>query len=144
MNYESNKVSEWNEANLKMFRLHDSQVLINECKRDPKGFNNGRFNFESWAIEVGVLFGEGESKYTADELKKVDKIKADIRTLLRTKHPSKTIVNSSFGSNVKGFIIDDKKLYDLIEKIEEYERIVKDYNDKHGLSTKNKEYSGLF
>jgi hypothetical protein len=138
------KVSDWNEANLKMLRLHDIQNRINFYKRDPKGFVEGKFNYESWAREIEVLFGEGEAKYAPSERKEMVEVRDAVRKLLRFSSPHLRIVSDGFGSKRNGFIIDDDKYFAVVEAVEKFESRVKELNDKHGLSTKNKGSAGLF
>jgi hypothetical protein len=138
------KISDWNEANLKMKRLHDIQERINFYKRDPKAFSDGKFHYEHWQAEVEGLYGEGISKYAKAEIAECDAVQNEARLILRYNPPQTPICGNAFGREQRGFIIDDKIYYKLLAVIEKLERLVKLYNDKHGLSTKNKDYSGLF
>lgn len=141
---EEDKISEWNEANLKMKRLHDAQERINFCKRDPKGITDGKFNYEWWIKDVDVLFGEGKQKYSPKEKTQVDRIKKILFDKLILNPPHTKITANFIGGNQSGFVIDDKAYRDLLNLVEEFEEQVKELNDKHGLSTKNRGTSGLF
>lgn len=141
---ETSIVSDWNEANLKMKRLHDAQERINFYKRDPKGFTDGKFNYVWWIKDIDVLLGEGKAKYDKEEKEKAERIKAIIDGRLRLYPPQSVISIGTSGGNKKGYKINDENYNILLELIESYEDLVKDFNDRHGLSTKNKGNQGLF
>jgi hypothetical protein len=141
---EDNKVSDWNEANFKMKRLHDIQERLNFFKRNPKGFTDGKFNYEWWIKEIELLFGEGQSKYNDTEKKECNRIKKIIETFLSLKAPTRKIIVDTAGRSNNGYVFNDESFNILLRWVEEYEDFVKKYNDKHGLSTRNKETGGMF
>lgn len=141
---ELGNTSDWNEANLKMKRLHDAQERINYYKRNPKAMADGKFYYEWWLKDVDVLLGEGKAKYSPDETKKADKIKYIVTEYLRLFPPHSNYTIGTMSGSKKCFKFDDNKYVKLIGLIETYEDLVKDYNDKHGLSTKNKGTGGMF
>ena len=136
--------SNWNEAMFKMMRIHDCQNLINFYKRDLTGRENNRFNYESWFIEVKNLFGEGNSKYTQKEFEEVQRIESLIVKRLKDFPGHKVIKEGRFSNSNITFLCNKDNYEKIIKLIEEYEYKVKFYNDKHGLSTGNKDQAGFF
>jgi hypothetical protein len=137
-------VSDWNEANLKMKRLHEAQERINYYKRDPQAFTEGKFNYEWWFKDVDVLLGEGKAKYSGDEQKKCERLKKIIEGKFNLQPPHKRIIFGTASGKTNGFKINPQEYTNVISLIESLEDVVKTYNDKHGLSTKNKGAGGLF
>lgn len=134
-------ISEWNEGNFKNLRLHEAQELINEGKIEPfsLSLNKTSWNFQIWRAGIDILFGEGKSKYSKEEIEEVEKIKSFLEVYLDLRHPFKRITEYFISSKKDKFIPiheNQKKIKELLEK---YEEIVKRYNDTHGLSTRNKD-----
>ena len=141
---QAGKVSEWNEATLKVIRLHDIQSTINILKMDPLTRNNGKFNYEWLAKAVDSLYGEGYSKYTEKERTKVDRIRKLMLDILKYTPPHKQILIEGHSKQKKSYVLNNNSFERLMEIVEMFERIVKDYNDDHGLTTKNRDTGGLF
>jgi len=140
----SGRDSEWNEASFKSRRLNDIQELINFYKMQLLSKSNGEWNFMGWHKAIDLLYGEGQSKYGDKEKREVLGQLEIARKLIRSKNICvKKTINTISGKKTVFEFNDDvfEKLYSLLYSIE---MKVKDYNDKHGLTTKNKEYSGLF
>ena len=135
---DSGKVSEWNEGNLKSLRLHEAQELINITKVEPlKNLSNDKWNYDNWIAGISILFYEGCSKYSSIEIEEVEKIKQLIE-LRRESIPIHKVINSSDFSGTRNKIIFNNANWKVLKTlIELYERKVKYFNDKHGLSTRN-------
>jgi len=138
------RISEWNEATLKVIRLHEIQDAINNFKMNPLGITQGRFNYEWFAKNVEALYGEGYSKYDSKERKKCDEVRKLVFWALENQPPCYFNKDESVVEESKSFIVDKDRLNNFMELLEIYVRLVKDYNDKHGLTTKNKKSGGLF
>lgn len=138
------RVSEWNEATLKVVRLHEIQGTINLLKMDPLGMTDGKFNYVWLANNVDALYGEGYSKYSRGEREKVDKIRKMVFECLKYFPPHEESVEESLAGEKKTFNLNKKNFDMLMELIEAFVREVKDANDKHGLTTKNRTTEGLF
>ena len=136
--------SEWHEAQLKPLRLHDSQNLINYYRRYPLMKSDGKFNYENWFIECTVLRGEGNSKYADAEVLKVVRIEQIIRDLLRLAPAHRIVKVGRMGSERVTYIFNQKNYDNLFHLISKYEYLIKDLNDKHGLTTSNKQTGGYF
>lgn len=136
--------SNWNEAMFKMMRIHDCQNLINFYKRNLTARDNNRFNYENWFIEVKNLFGEGNSKYTNKEFDEVKRVEVLIESMLKNTPGHLIIKEGKFGNSQNKILFNKEFYYKIIKLIEDYEYKVKFYNDKHGLSTGNKEQGGYF
>ena len=144
MGEDKGHISEWNEGSTRIERIHIALTNINMYKTNPTLKFNGRFNYENWFLEIGVLYGEGTSKYSSDEIKEVDRLKSIIGNIIKYNSPIKSVTLSSFGNNNKAHLIDDSFYDNLIFLIEEYEKLVKRLNDEHGLGTRNKSGDDLF
>ncbi len=143
---EGNKgsISEWNEGNFKNLRLHEAQELINMGKVDPFSYSSEgtSWNYQIWKAGIDILYGEGCSKYTTGEESEIDevkKIKDFIELFCDTKPPFKQITEHHIDSQQSKFIPNIENQRKIKEMLEMYEKIVKQYNDDHGLSTRNKD-----
>jgi len=141
---EENRVSEWNEANFKMKRLHDIQEAINFFKLEPTQITEGKFHYEKHFKYLNALAGEGRSKYADTEKLKVDRIKLIITEMLAKLPPHSRIIVDNMNGSKNGFTLDKDRLKIILTLIDEYEDVIKEFNDKHGLSTKNSKRRGMF
>ncbi len=132
-------VSEWNEGNFKSMRLHQAQMLINNSKINPFMKTNNKWAYELWYVGIDIMFGEGQQKYNQPEINKVKEVKKEVEDLMEEQICS--IINNE---TRRGVSVQIAKWKILKEKLEEFEYLVKSYNDKHGLSTKNVGTKGLF
>jgi len=138
------KVSEWNEATLKIIRLHEIQGTINLLKMDPLAMTDGKFNYIWLANNIDALYGEGYSKYTNKEREAVDKLRTMVFNSIKFCPPHKKQSQESLSATRTAFILDNKNYEMLMDLLERFVRKVKDLNDDHGLTTKNKGHTGLF
>ena len=138
------KVSEWNEATLKIVRLHEIQATINLLKVDPMARADGKFHYELLLRMIDNLYGEGFSKYTPNEKKEVDKIQKLAKKLIRELPPHQLIISESHSAPKRKYKINQENLDMLMDVLDMFERKVKELNDDHGLTTKNKGHGGLF
>ncbi|MEI7781890.1 MAG: hypothetical protein WCJ18_08200, partial [Planctomycetota bacterium] len=99
MGEDKGHISEWNEGSTRIERIHIALTNINMYKTNPTLKFNGRFNYENWFLEIGVLYGEGTSKYSSDEIKEVDRLKSIIGNIIKYNSPIKSVTLSSFGNN---------------------------------------------
>lgn len=132
-------VSEWNEGNFKSMRLHQAQMLINNAKINPFSRNSNKWSYELWFSGIDIMYGEGQQKYSESEKKSCKELKAEVEELLKIRVCSPIKQNGKEGVSVSVVTWDQLK-----PKLEEFEYLVKTYNDKHGLSTKNVGTKGLF
>jgi len=132
------EVSEWNEALLKMKRLHELQTEMNRSSITPLAKHplNDEWNYLIWFRCLCSLFSEGNAKYKEVEVKEINKIKTVIESLLEVLPP----FERRGGVGNKTTDVVNKKNWKMIKGlIEDMEFKVRLYNDKHGLSTKNQE-----
>lgn len=138
------RISEWNEGNFKSMRLHLIQSAINYYKTNKYKKEGGKFNLEHLFIQVDLLYKEGKSKYNSAEIERCERVKRICKGLLEHFPLEIQSQSVSFGSG-NNITTINKKHFDMInDMIEDFEDVVKDYNDKHGLTTKNQGYSGMF
>jgi len=145
MDYNVNgKESEWNEAMLKARRLDEIQQRINFWKINPKGVTNKTFNFELLLRDIENLYGEGRSKYSSKEKLELDNLKILINKTIKYMPPIITIKKESISGNSSSQVINTKNYEMFLDLLYHFEMKVKDYNDDHGLTTKNRTTEGLF
>ena len=139
-------VSEWNEGMLKSRRLSDIQTMINASRSDLLGENliKNKKNYETWVQGIGILFSEGGSKYSDPEKKQVKKIRDVINEMLLKKPPYIRIRIKNGVEKGSIFKFSQENFQDLVKLGDLYEEIVRQLNDKHGLTTKNVGTGGLF
>lgn len=136
------EVSIWNEAMFKMKRLHELQSEINRVKMNllAKHYLTGQWNYEVWFNSIVSLYSEGQAKYKEEEKKECDALKNIIEELLTALPVHKRKVNIDYsGRNKHGNAFMESNWKNIKKMIEMFESKVKLYNDKHGLSTANKE-----
>ena len=138
------KESEWNEATFKSKRLHDIQELINYLRMNPLGFTDGKRNYVLLKSTIEALYGEGRSKYESSEKKELDALKIQIDKALKYMPPHIRLKSNSFKGIKISYSFNEKNYEMLMNLLYDFEMKVKDYNDDHGLTTKNKGSSGLF
>lgn len=138
---DTGSISEWNEGNFKNLRLHESQEMINSGKINPFGSSEDgtTWNYLLWKSGIDILYGEGQSKYKDEEIIEIEEIKKTIKLILKVKPAFKIIQKLKYGGNESKFIPIKKNQDKIEEFLELYEKQVKQYNDDHGLSTRNKE-----
>ena len=132
-------ISEWNEGSFKSMRLHKAQMMINYAKLNIQGRNEfcSGFNYNLLITNIGILYDEGKAKYNGAEIDEIDKIKVLTQTLIQIKPPHSQVHVASVSGHKVTYVLNRKNLEDL-EKISEiFETLVRLYNDKHGLSTRN-------
>jgi hypothetical protein len=131
--------SKFNEAALKMKRLHESQDLINSLSVNPLMFNQmvGKYNYEIICSENLTLLQEVWGK-----LGKTEKVDGERwRTLLITTLEVKPIhtieYDEGFGGLKKRMKFNDDNWKFLREIMFKFSLIIREYLDKHGMSTPN-------
>ena len=76
-NFGKGQISEWNEGDYKNLRLHKAQEIINASTLNPLGkmnlFGITKIGYRFWFDGIDMLFGEGMSKYSSDEVKDIEK-----------------------------------------------------------------------
>jgi len=138
------KESEWNEATLKSKRLNEVQERMNFWKINPKGITTGCFNYIYLLKDIENLYGEGRSKYSDKEKEEVDKLKEFINKILKLMPPHIKSNRITISSNNSTFLFCDKNYEMFMNLLYDFEMRVKDLNDNHGLTTRNKTTEGLF
>ncbi len=134
------ETSEWNEGDYKNLRLHKAQEIINASTLNPLGHMNlfgiNKLGYRFWFDGIDMLFGEGMSKYSSDEVKDIEKLREDVEKLIESNPASKNFMN---WKGEKGKSIHYNNWIEIKKKLREFEYKVKKYNDQHGLSTRNKD-----
>lgn len=139
-----NKESEWNEAMFKSKRLHESQELINYFKMNPLGVSDGKFNYSNLLSAIEVLYGEGRSKYTGKEKKEMDALLVLCKKSIKLMPPHIPCRNDSIKGKGISYNFNEKNYNMLMDLLYELEMKTRDYNDDHGLTTRNKQGGGMF
>lgn len=138
------KESEWNEATLKSKRLNNIQERMNLWKINPLGLTGGKFNYCFLLKDIENLYGEGRSKYSKKEKEELDALKIFCNKTLKFMPPHLTCKSHKLGNQNSTHLFEEKNYDMLMSLLYEFEMKVRDYNDDHGLTTKNKGAVGLF
>lgn len=138
------KESEWNEANLKAKRLNDIQERINFWRVNLKGFTDGTYHYVFLLRDLENLYGEGRSKYSENEKKELDRLRVLIGKTIKLMPPHLPIKTNSMTKKQTIYLFSEQNYENLISLLYEFEIKIKDYNDDHGLTTRNKTTEGLF
>ena len=136
---EKGLISEWNEGTFKSTRLHEIQEHINALRLNPLGFNGGKFNYETMYLILNNLYHEGFSKYADEEVKICDAYMKAIKTIINDNPPTIRVTKQEIGGNSTNLLVDKVKLDRLIGFLTDFERLIKKYNDLHGLTTANRD-----
>lgn len=134
---EDYKKSAFNEAGFQMRRLDREQSTINLTRTNPQFINElyGVHNYILWVSAIDSLFAEVSSKLTEDEYKKGQKVRAIIKSILRTDPPLKEKLIVSRG-NAKRKKVWDNKAWERLERLMDiYEALVRKYMEGHGLGS---------
>ena len=136
--------SVFNEAALKMKRIHESQNVINSLSVNLLMHNNivGKRNYEIVCSELITLFHEVSGKLSDKE-----KIEGKRwRDLLISTLEVKPIYEIEYQDNMDGlskYEKHNKKNWEFLRKIIfEFGDLVREYLEKHGMSAPNQESDG--
>lgn len=136
-------ISEWNEGTFKSIRLHEIQEVINTLKLKPLNFTDSKFNYELLYININNLYHEGYSKYSSEEKKEVDVYMETINEIIRHYPPTIKNTQEEISGSSSSYSVDGIRLERLLDLLRDFERLVKHYNDKHGLTTANRREGSL-
>lgn len=135
------RVSEFNELQFKMIRIHKLQDQINILWVNPTmmNFGFGTYNYESIYANLQMLYGEVYAKCTPDEIESYENIKNRIDELIEN-NPPYEIKNHPTGKkpnfnkdNWKEINNELHKLYLLIRKLLDAHGYSPDKNVLRGL-----------
>lgn len=140
--FDTGRISQWNEGMFKSSRLDMIQININFLKANPLKMSEGDFNYILWFKQCELLCDEGYSKYAKKEREEVDKLRNLIIDVLDILPPTTFVSNEGMGDSKIGYTIDKERFRLLRGLILKFELRVKDLNDAHGLTTSNKEEEG--
>jgi len=139
-------VSQWNEAQLKMFRINTLQERINDLWTNPLAFNDeaGKYNFELLFQSIISYWYEVRPKTNNTEMEEMDKIVNVVENFMdqnqiikkKTIESPATYINQHVPS---GFTTDINKWKILRKLLRKLEGDIKGLAELHGLSGKNKE-----
>jgi len=134
------QVSDWNEAGLKMIRIHRIQTELNVAMMNPLQRNESEdYNYIVVFNLISRLYHEGKPKYATKEILEVDGFKNVIDELLIKFPVHATKINNGYNGSTKVDIFNSGNWKLIKTLLEIFESKVKLYNDVHGLSTKNTE-----
>ena len=127
-------LSKFNEASLKILRINAIQSTINECNVNLLGINLevGKYNYEVKFDCINSLFVEISAQLSDKEIDSVQKLRKNIKKLMKTK---------PVHDNVKNMVTHEinKKVnasnWDTIEELLfDYDILIKRYMKKHNIS----------
>lgn len=128
---ESKDISKFNPAAYKMSRIHYFTGVADEARAKPKEWNyeQGNLNCLVWFNNWIVIYKEVSVKFSDDEKGECEIKKRVIEGLMK-KYPLYFKIGKKIEINYEIINI-------FIKYIDEYEMIVRHYQDKHGLDTPN-------
>lgn len=138
--YEEGGRSIFNEAALKMQRIHRIQDDINRCKIHPLNYHPD-FQKPNYEIIFSLLCSlemEIIGKLNSDEVDEVDRLRKNIETIIKNKPP---YVKKKYYDKYRTELNPD--LWKQLEKIIfEYERKLRKLIDKHNIGSPSEEKEG--
>jgi hypothetical protein len=139
MGEDEGRESEWNEASFKAKRLDEIQERLNYFKNNIVGITDTKHNYIWYLRSIEALYGEGVSKYSSKEIEECEALKKLANNILRFTSPHIPTRKSSLAGVKEGYNFNQKNYDMLMDILWKFEMKVKDLNDKHGLTTGNKE-----
>jgi len=136
------RISEFNELQFKMIRVHKLQDQINELWNCPlmMNFNFGSYNYESIFSNLQSLYAEVYAKCTPDEIKEYNGLEEEIEKLIEDEPPFE------FGNHPtsKKASLNKDNWKEINKKLSDLRKLIKRLLDNHGYSPdKDDGMSGL-
>jgi len=136
------KVSEFNEAALKMMRLDRIQDMLNEIRNFPLAYNVeiGRYNYEVMETLIESLYHEVRPKMNKSEKKKGDEFLNEIESCLFSLPPHEKKRQGDTNENKL-----NRRNWKIVKRgLRDFENFVRDKLDTHGFGSPEKDdLSGL-
>lgn len=141
---ERNNKGTFNEAFLQMRRISELQATINNLRAIPLKYNNelDSYNYQIIFSNLCSLLLEAWGKMSKTEREESDTLRKLIQRFIRTAPPH--VYTKDLTTNAGKISIDNDKWFKLEDALIEFEKSIKIYMDKHGLSNPTDEGSGLF
>ncbi len=137
--------SNFNEASLKMMRIHNLQDTINKCWLDPTAHDpmTGKRNYEIIFSCNTQLLQETNPQMDDKEEEKIESLKFAIEQWMKQKPIFTATIKSKWsGAMQEG--INDTNWSILKDFLYKYEKLIRKALNTHGLSVPIKGESGLF
>lgn len=127
--------SAFNDAAMKMRRLHNIQDSLNILRNDPLAINqeNGKVNYENMFSLINSLMLEIHSKCSANEKENLEKFKLVIEGMIE----HIPIMKTNPSNYKKKQIFDDGRWNKLWEALFKYEKYVRELVDLHKFGAPN-------
>lgn len=134
MSSEEGKISQYNEAQLKMVRIHECQSMVNRLRTNMLGkdYLSNKYNYEVVISELLSLLMEVRGKLTVDEKKKIQWWEEMITKFLEYYPPHTYITNSSFAQSKREFMLNNSNWRILSKVIFDLESFARDMLEEHG------------
>jgi len=142
--YEVNKQSSFNEASLKMKRLHESQVIINQLRTNLLAWNNeaNKYNYEVVTSVLISLMSELRGKLKEDEKTIAYKWRELLIDYLELKPIYHTINKSIFIKDKETLIFNESNWRAFRKLLFLCEDFIKEMIEVHNLGSPNIEEEG--
>ncbi len=148
MSEEENKgqVSSFNEASLKMIRIHESQRLVNRLRINMLAFDNEtrRYFYELMIAELLSLQAEVKSKMSLAEKNQAEEWRNKVTYLQDNLNLKRRALVDAHGKKQIKTWIDLSSWNVLRPQIFNMEDFVRDMLEKHGMSSPNQEMEALW
>lgn len=141
---ETNERATFNEAFLQMRRINEMESMINNIRGIPLQFNTiyNNYNYEIIFSNLCSLLMEVWGKMTTKEKEEADTLRKLIQKIIRMKLVHKSAKDLS--TNTTKVVVDNDTWFKLEDTLIEFEKNIRIYMNKHGLTNPNDESSGLF
>lgn len=140
------RISQWNEAQLKMFRINTLQERINDLWTNPLAYNEeaGKYNFELLFQSIISYWYEVRPKTNNNEKDEMDKIVDIIEKFMDNNPIIRKITIESPATYMKqyapqGIKTDINKWKILRKLLRRFEGDIKTLAEIHGISGRNQE-----
>jgi len=140
------QISNFNEASLKMIRIHESQRLINRLRVNMLAidYETKLYHYEIIISELVSLLFEVEGKMNATEMKQCDAWKTKIYMLKETLPLKRRVLTEQYGRKQTKTWIDNISWQIMRTNIFQLESFVRKQIEVHGLSSPNQEMEALW
>jgi hypothetical protein len=143
---EEGAISKFNEASLKMIRIHEAQKTLNFLRLNLHYYDTllGKYNYELMIGELLNLMAEVKSKMSDKEKEEANKWRDKILDMMEDLQIKKRSVRIIKGKVQQWEIFNKERWKILRTKIFELEDFIRQMIENHGLSTFNEETEGIW
>lgn len=135
------ETSSYNEAQMKMERLHHHQKTINDCRLSllKKDYISGLYHYEIMSQELLSLLAEIRGKMDKEEKKKYEDFRLELTLFFDFKNIYEKVSSSGYGKTTYGYNLNRENWIELRKILFALEDFTRDTLDRCGFSSFNVE-----